>query len=57
MRIIQIAAASETITASDICDRLSDEPRTIVYRHKHWNATGACCGNEYQKIGGFRKRG
>lgn len=33
MRIVQIAAASENVTASNICDKMADVPRTTVYRH------------------------
>lgn len=33
MRIIQVAAANENISASDICEKMPDVPRTTIYRH------------------------
>lgn len=33
MRIIQVAAASGNISASDICEKMPDVPRTTIYRH------------------------
>ncbi len=33
MRIIQKMAARKSMTASDLCDRISDVPRTTMYRH------------------------
>lgn len=33
MRIIQAAAAKKSITAAEICEKLSDVPRTTLYRH------------------------
>jgi DNA-binding transcriptional ArsR family regulator len=33
MRIMQVSALSETITASEICEKMTDIPRTTVYRH------------------------
>lgn len=33
MRIIQAASASKSISASDICEKMPDVPRTTVYRH------------------------
>lgn len=33
MRIIQTLAASESMTATEICEKISDIPRTTLYRH------------------------
>lgn len=33
MRIIQVAAEGGNISASDICEKMPDVPRTTIYRH------------------------
>lgn len=33
MRIIQTIAARQTLTAAEICEKISDIPRTTLYRH------------------------
>ena len=33
MRIIQELATAQTITANELCERISDVPRTTMYRH------------------------
>lgn len=33
MRIVQVAAARGNISASDICEKMPDVPRTTIYRH------------------------
>ncbi len=33
MRIIQTLAAKQTMTATEICEKISDVPRTTLYRH------------------------
>ena len=33
MRIIQTLAASKNMTATEICEKISDVPRTTLYRH------------------------
>jgi len=33
MRIIQEIASGQTITANELCERISDVPRTTMYRH------------------------
>lgn len=33
MRIIQILANNKSLTASEICEKVSDVPRTTLYRH------------------------
>jgi len=33
MRIIQVAATGGNISASDICEKMPDVPRTTIYRH------------------------
>lgn len=33
MRVIQILATKERITANEICEKMSDIPRTTLYRH------------------------
>ncbi|VDN47120.1 conserved protein of unknown function [Petrocella atlantisensis] len=33
MRIIQTIAVRETLTATEICEKISDIPRTTLYRH------------------------
>ena len=33
MRIVQIAAVNENISASAICEKMPDVPRTTIYRH------------------------
>lgn len=33
IRIIQEAAVQQSITASELCERISDVPRTTMYRH------------------------
>jgi len=33
LRIIQALAASKTLTATELCEKISDVPRTTIYRH------------------------
>lgn len=33
MRIVQVVAAKESVSASDICEKMPDVPRTTLYRH------------------------
>lgn len=33
MRIIQESAKGQTITANELCEKISDVPRTTMYRH------------------------
>jgi DNA-binding transcriptional ArsR family regulator len=33
MRIIQIVATKESMSATEICDKINDVPRTTLYRH------------------------
>ncbi len=33
LRIIQALATSETLTATELCEKISDVPRTTIYRH------------------------
>jgi DNA-binding transcriptional ArsR family regulator len=33
MRIIQVLAARQSITSAELCEKISDVPRTTMYRH------------------------